>query len=82
MARAFRAEGATVVGVDLNEGDAGDLNLRADVTDEQQVAGMYGRTKQEYGRIDVLVNNAGHQPARGHGRDRHARSRPGSGSRT
>jgi NAD(P)-dependent dehydrogenase (short-subunit alcohol dehydrogenase family) len=62
MARAFRAEGATVVGVDLNAGDAGDLNLRADVTDEQQVAGMYGRTKQQYGRIDVLVNNAGINP--------------------
>jgi NAD(P)-dependent dehydrogenase (short-subunit alcohol dehydrogenase family) len=62
MARAFRAEGATVVGVDLNEGDAGDLNLRADVTDEQQVAGMYGRTKQQYGRVDVLVNNAGINP--------------------
>jgi NAD(P)-dependent dehydrogenase (short-subunit alcohol dehydrogenase family) len=62
MARVFRDEGATVVGVDLNDGDAGDLNLRADVTDEQQVAGMYGRTKQEFGRIDVLVNNAGINP--------------------
>jgi NAD(P)-dependent dehydrogenase (short-subunit alcohol dehydrogenase family) len=62
MARVFREEGATVVGVDLNEGDAGDLNLRADVTDEQQVAGMYGRTKQEFGRVDVLVNNAGINP--------------------
>ena len=62
MARVFREEGATVVGVDLNEGDAGDLNIRADVTDEQQVAGMYGRTKQEFGRVDVLVNNAGINP--------------------
>ena len=62
IARVFRAEGATVVGVDLNEGDAGDLNLRADVTDEQQVAGIYGRTRQEFGHIDVLVNNAGINP--------------------
>ncbi|HEX5909688.1 MAG TPA: SDR family NAD(P)-dependent oxidoreductase, partial [Thermoleophilaceae bacterium] len=62
MARVFRENGATVVGVDLNEGDAGDLNIRADVTDEQQVAGMYGRTKQEFGRVDVIVNNAGINP--------------------
>ncbi|HEX5910572.1 MAG TPA: SDR family oxidoreductase, partial [Thermoleophilaceae bacterium] len=34
----------------------------ADVTDEQQVAGMYGRTKQEFGRVDVIVNNAGINP--------------------
>ena len=62
MALLFREHGAKVVGVDLNEGDAGDLNIRADVTDEQQVAGMYGRTRQEFGRVDVLVNNAGINP--------------------
>ena len=39
-----------------------DINIRADVTDEQQVAGMYGRTKQEFGRVDVIVNNAGINP--------------------
>ena len=33
-ARLFGAEGATVVGVDLVEGAAGDLALTADVTDE------------------------------------------------
>jgi len=62
MAHVFREHGAKVVGVDLNEGDAGDLNLRADVTDEQQVVGMYGRTRQEFGKVDVLVNNAGINP--------------------
>ena len=56
------SEGAKVVGVDLNEADAGDINIRADVTDEQQVAGMYGRTKQEFGNVDVIVNNAGINP--------------------
>ena len=62
MARVFKGEGATVVGVDLNESEAVDINIRADVTDEQQVAGMYGRTKQEFGRVDVIVNNAGINP--------------------
>ena len=62
MARVFKGEGATVVGVDLNESETVDINIRADVTDEQQVAGMYGRTKQEFGRVDVIVNNAGINP--------------------
>ena len=29
----FKADGATVVGVDLSEGSAGDLAIQADVTD-------------------------------------------------
>jgi NAD(P)-dependent dehydrogenase (short-subunit alcohol dehydrogenase family) len=58
----FRAEGATVVGVDLDDGAPGDLALTADVTDEQQVAGMYAQARDAYGRIDVLFNNAGIAP--------------------
>lgn len=61
-ARLFGEEGARVVGVDLNPGSVGDLAIEADVTDEQQVAGMYERTKSEFGRIDVLFNNAGINP--------------------
>jgi NAD(P)-dependent dehydrogenase (short-subunit alcohol dehydrogenase family) len=62
-AKLFGEEGATVVGADLNEPDAvGDLTLRVDVTDPDQVAGMYSRTREEYGRIDVLFNNAGASP--------------------
>jgi NAD(P)-dependent dehydrogenase (short-subunit alcohol dehydrogenase family) len=61
-ARLFRAEGATVVGVDLLEGAVGDLALQADVTDEQAVAAIYRRTVDEYGRVDVLFNNAGINP--------------------
>jgi len=34
---------------------------RADVSDETQVAGMYGRMRDEFGTIDILVNNAGLQ---------------------
>ena len=61
-ARLFAAEGAKVVGVDVAEGSEGELALQADVTDEEQVRGMYERTKEEFGRIDVLFNNAGINP--------------------
>jgi NAD(P)-dependent dehydrogenase (short-subunit alcohol dehydrogenase family) len=58
----FEREGATVVGVDLAAGAAGSLALRADVADEQAVEDMYARARDEYGRIDVLFNNAGISP--------------------
>jgi NAD(P)-dependent dehydrogenase (short-subunit alcohol dehydrogenase family) len=61
-ARLFAAEGATVVGVDIAPGSEGELALEADVTDEQQVRGMYERAREELGRIDVLFNNAGINP--------------------
>jgi NAD(P)-dependent dehydrogenase (short-subunit alcohol dehydrogenase family) len=51
-----------VVGVDLKEGSPGDLSLAADVTSEDDVRGMYERAKNEFGRIDVLFNNAGISP--------------------
>ncbi|GAA2620049.1 3-oxoacyl-ACP reductase [Dactylosporangium fulvum] len=55
----FRREGATVVGVDLHDGGDADLFLTADLTDEAQVAGVYRRVAEEFGRVDVLFNNAG-----------------------
>jgi NAD(P)-dependent dehydrogenase (short-subunit alcohol dehydrogenase family) len=61
-ARLFMAEGATVVGVDLSEDSEGQLAVAADVTDEEQVRGMYARAREEFGRIDVLFNNAGISP--------------------
>jgi NAD(P)-dependent dehydrogenase (short-subunit alcohol dehydrogenase family) len=61
-ARLFRAEGATVVGVDLHPDSEGDLALQADVTVEGQVRGVYSRAREELGRIDVLFNNAGISP--------------------
>jgi NAD(P)-dependent dehydrogenase (short-subunit alcohol dehydrogenase family) len=61
-ARLFMEEGATVVGVDLTPDSVGDLALVADVTDEQQVHDMYERAREQYGRIDVLFNNAGINP--------------------
>jgi NAD(P)-dependent dehydrogenase (short-subunit alcohol dehydrogenase family) len=61
-AELFAREGATVVGVDLLAGSPGDLSLEVDVTDEQQVIDMYARTRERFGRIDVLFNNAGISP--------------------
>ncbi|HEY8865907.1 MAG TPA: SDR family oxidoreductase, partial [Solirubrobacteraceae bacterium] len=61
-ARLFGEQGATVVGVDIDEGAVGDLVIQADVTDEDQVREMYARTRSELGRIDVLFNNAGINP--------------------
>jgi NAD(P)-dependent dehydrogenase (short-subunit alcohol dehydrogenase family) len=61
-ARLFAAEGARVVGVDLQPGAVGDLPVQADVTHEEQVRDMYRRARDELGRIDVLFNNAGINP--------------------
>jgi NAD(P)-dependent dehydrogenase (short-subunit alcohol dehydrogenase family) len=61
-AAAFEREGATVVGADLLPGSPGALALEVDVSDEQQVADMYARVHEEFGRIDVLFNNAGISP--------------------
>jgi NAD(P)-dependent dehydrogenase (short-subunit alcohol dehydrogenase family) len=60
--RLFESEGATVVGVDLLAGAPGALALQADVTSEPEVADLYARVRGEYGRIDVLFNNAGISP--------------------
>jgi NAD(P)-dependent dehydrogenase (short-subunit alcohol dehydrogenase family) len=62
-ARLFSEEGATVVGVDLDEGAVGDLALQADVSDTEQVSEMYRRAREELGHIDVLFNNAGINPS-------------------
>jgi NAD(P)-dependent dehydrogenase (short-subunit alcohol dehydrogenase family) len=61
-AQVFLEEGATVVGVDLRDDGVGTLALACDVADEQQVADLFARVRVEYGRIDVLFNNAGISP--------------------
>jgi NAD(P)-dependent dehydrogenase (short-subunit alcohol dehydrogenase family) len=58
----FAREGAHVVGVDVVDGAPGELSLRVDVTDERQVLEMYERVLEQFGRIDVLFNNAGISP--------------------
>jgi NAD(P)-dependent dehydrogenase (short-subunit alcohol dehydrogenase family) len=61
-ARLFQSEGATVVGVDLSADAVGDLAIQADVTDAAQVEGVYAQTRERFGKIDVLFNNAGISP--------------------
>jgi NAD(P)-dependent dehydrogenase (short-subunit alcohol dehydrogenase family) len=58
----FSGEGAKVAGVDLEPGAPGHLSIAADVTSEEDVRAMYEQVKDEFGRIDVLFNNAGISP--------------------
>ncbi|UOY91654.1 3-hydroxybutyrate dehydrogenase [Ectobacillus sp. JY-23] len=73
IARTFAAEGAKVVISDLN-GEAAEtaahhlreqgfeaIAVACDVTNEEQVRDSFERVIQEFGRLDVLVNNAGLQ---------------------
>ena len=67
IADKLAAEGATVVVTDLDEAGAkqtaaglpGAVAIRADVTDRQDVQAAVDRVMQQFGRVDVLVNNAG-----------------------
>jgi glucose 1-dehydrogenase len=47
----------------LSEGGTRPVLVRADVSDEDEVAGMFERVLDEYGQLDFLVNNAGIQIA-------------------
>jgi len=81
MAEVFAREGAAVVVVDLTARDAEEtlalINARgdccaltADVSDSAQVAALYAEVERRYGRLDVLVNNAGIGAAPGDGYDK------------
>jgi NAD(P)-dependent dehydrogenase (short-subunit alcohol dehydrogenase family) len=53
------SEGATVVGVDRREHSVGAHSQQADLADEDQVRALFASIKNDFGRIDVLYNNAG-----------------------
>jgi len=66
IARLFAGEGADVVvagrrlaPLDEVAGATGGLAVVADVADEADVAALMGRCDAAFGRLDVLVNNAG-----------------------
>ena len=72
IAKAFVREGARVAIADLNQkasdaaaAELGDtrnaLGVVMDVTNEQQVEAGIARTVEQFGKIDVLVSNAGIQ---------------------
>jgi 2-hydroxycyclohexanecarboxyl-CoA dehydrogenase len=68
IAEKLAAEGATVVVTDVDESSAketaetiggGAVGLHTDVTSRESVHDMVEQVKSQFGRIDVLVNNAG-----------------------
>jgi NAD(P)-dependent dehydrogenase (short-subunit alcohol dehydrogenase family) len=68
-ARRLAQEGAKVVIADLDETagksvaeEVGGLFVRADVTSEDDVRGMYSFAHQAYGSVDIAFNNAGISP--------------------
>jgi NAD(P)-dependent dehydrogenase (short-subunit alcohol dehydrogenase family) len=77
IAQAYVSEGAEIVICDLQERDVDEavaklglsaekvLGLKADVTVEKDVVTMFQRMKEKFGRLDVLVNNAGFAWPRG-----------------
>ncbi len=59
----FIQAGAKVLLVDRNEAHIeGAVFHQADVSSEDAVRGMLERAKAEFGRVDILINNAGIQP--------------------
>ncbi|HEY8369654.1 MAG TPA: 3-oxoacyl-ACP reductase [Thermodesulfobacteriota bacterium] len=67
--RRFAAEGAKVCVVDLDArsgqaaaDEVGGLFVRADVSVERDVEGMYATAAERFGGIDILFNNAGISP--------------------
>lgn len=58
-AAAFAAEGARVVGLDIQSGDGAVPILHCDLTREDDIVAGVARAVAELGGLDVLVNNAG-----------------------
>jgi 3-oxoacyl-[acyl-carrier protein] reductase len=61
LADHLASQGATVIGFSRTPPDgAGNFrHVVLDVTDETAVTGVIGAIAREYGRVDVLINNAG-----------------------
>ena len=71
MAKLFTAEGASVVAADLNKDRVDDVvseitsaggkavAIKTDVSNESDIQDMFALAKTEYGKLDIVVNNAG-----------------------
>jgi NAD(P)-dependent dehydrogenase (short-subunit alcohol dehydrogenase family) len=73
ISRAFLHEGASVVScarkpfdgcpaADTDEERARSMHIQADIRDPEQAERVIAQTVERFGRLDVLVNNAGGQP--------------------
>lgn len=64
IAQQFLAEGAQVIAADVNQAELGTY-VRCDVTKEDDVKALADRALDEFGKVDILINNAGmtHLPA-------------------
>jgi NAD(P)-dependent dehydrogenase (short-subunit alcohol dehydrogenase family) len=71
IAKAFADEGCSVViaarnaerldaaAAELSSGGATVISIPTDVTSEEQVASLFAKTMDQFGKLDVLVNNSG-----------------------
>jgi NAD(P)-dependent dehydrogenase (short-subunit alcohol dehydrogenase family) len=67
IARVFHREGARIVAADFSGAqdklpeEIGDdvIPFQADVTDEHQVEAMFAKAHEAFGKVDIVVNNAG-----------------------
>jgi len=60
----FAGAGAKVAVADITDAselakDVGGLFIKTDVTQEEQVKALMDKTAETYGRIDIVINNAG-----------------------
>jgi 3-oxoacyl-[acyl-carrier protein] reductase len=58
--RGLKGAGYSVVVADLNESGEGDVYVRVDVSDPDSCNAMAEAVLDRFGRVDVLVNNAGY----------------------
>ena len=56
----LQGAGFDVVVADLIETDAGDFSFRVDVADQASTEALAAAVVERFGRIDVLINNAGY----------------------
>ncbi len=59
--KAFAEAGAKVIGLDVKVTDKieGVTYFKLDISDKKEVESVFGQIVDEYGRFDVLINNAG-----------------------
>lgn len=60
IAEAYSSEGATVIGADIHEIEEETLHfIQTDVRKESDVQSLMAEVASRFGRIDILINNAG-----------------------